>query len=55
MAYLKFSGIAVVGGQEINGFGCYTDENTKQYIINEDRGERTFTQVIQVKLEESDE
>lgn len=55
MAYLKFSGITVVGGQEINGFGCYTDENTKQYIINEDRGERTFTQVIQIKLEEDEE
>ena len=54
MTYLKFSGVAVVGGQELEGFGCYTDEDAKQYIINEDRGERTFTQVIQIKLEEEE-
>ncbi len=55
MAYLEFYGTAVVGGQVITGYGCYTDEDTKQYIINEDRGARTFTQVIEIKIEENDE
>lgn len=44
----RFKGKAVYGGHEVKGYGCYTDDSSKQYVITDSPVPKTFIEVEEV-------